>query len=138
MKTKICSYAIIPSKEKYVLVMSNDSKKWNLPGGAKNNNKENKLEACLREVKEEIGIKRKKLNLKKLNLSKPYKTNGNIIKIKNYFFGKNKNYNIKMGHEVEKIGKFTYKELRNLEKKGKLKQGVLEAVKIYKKFYSNN
>ena len=117
--------------------MSNDSKKWNLPGGAKNK-KENKLEACLREVNEEIGIKRNKLKLKKLNLSKPYKTNGNIIKIKNYYFGKNKSYNIKMGHEVEKIGKFTYKELKKLEKKGKLKQGVLKAIKTYKKLNRKN
>lgn len=136
MKMKVCAYAVIPNKDKYILVKSKNSKKWNLPGGAMKK-EESLLEACLRETKEETKLD---VNLNSALFAKKYKTGKNKSKFKS-FFAASPNYGkVKIKKEINKSKKFSHEEIKKLEEEGKLKQGVYEAITQYtkEKFYSIN
>lgn len=124
MKTKLCSYAVITKNGKYILVKSKDSKKWNLPGGAVKKN-ESVLEGAVRETKEETNLN---IELEYLLLIDKYYTDNKRLKYKHFFRASSANEEFKNKKEIDKIKKFSYEKIESMQEKGKLKQGVYNAI----------
>jgi 8-oxo-dGTP pyrophosphatase MutT (NUDIX family) len=102
--------------------------KWNFPAGRLE--KESLIDCLIRETKEETGFKIKPTHLIGI-YQYPQALGLNVI----FFIFSSKIFGgkFKPSKEIEEINWFSFKEIENLKKKGKLRGNyILEAIKDYK------